>query len=185
MNKSMNPSSIRSRKLIVDALLRLMKHKKYSSITITDIANEAQIVRKTFYRHFYSLEDVLDEYVEELFTQYREMLRHAHVQNIYEHIPLYFGFWQEHLEFLQLLEQNNLLAYVLQKYNVLLPELYTLLPCHMEENTLMMEYFVSYTAGGFWNLLCKWVAGGGKETPEEMTEIFMHFFSQIADNLLA
>lgn len=183
MEKSLNPSAIRSRKMIVEALLRLMKRKKYTAITITDVANEAQIGRKTFYRHFYTLDDVLDEYVNELFAEYRAMLKEAQICDIYEHIPCYFRFWNEHMEFLQLLEKNNLLFFILKKYDVLMPEIFTLLPCVIEKGSDVSEYFLSYTAGGFWSMLCKWISRGGKETPEEMTEIFKAFFSQVVGNI--
>lgn len=183
MEKSTNPSAIRSRKMIVQALLRLMKRKKYAAITITDIANEAQIGRKTFYRHFYTLDDVLNEYVDELFAEYRAMLKEAQICNIYEHIPRYFQFWSRHMEFLQLLEKNDLSSFILKKYDALLPEVFLLLPCVLEEKSAMSEYFLSYTAGGFWSMLFKWCSRGGKETPEEMTDIFKAFFSQVVGNL--
>lgn len=185
MEKSTNPSAVRSREMIVEALFRLMKCKRYTEITITDIAKEAQIGRKTFYRHFYTPDDVLDEYVEGLFAEYRLMLKEAQICNIYEHIPRYFQFWGGHREFLQLLEKNNLSFFILKKYDVLLPEIFSLLPCEIEEASAISEYFISYTAGGFWNMLFRWVSRDGRETPEEMTEIFKAFFSQVVGNISA
>ncbi len=183
MERSQNPSAIRSRKMIVDALLRLMERKPYNEISVTDIAKEAQVVRKTFYRHFYTLEDVLDEYVEQLFVEYSSMLKDAQIQNIVEHIPLYFSFWKSHEDFLQVLSKNDLLFLILKKYDQIFPDIFALLPCHMDEDAVIKSYFQSYTAGGFFSLLFQWIKSGYKESPEEMSSIFTKFFAQfIADN---
>ncbi len=52
-------SSIRSRLLITNALLKLIKVKDFGEITITDIVKEADINRGTFYAHFKDTSDVL------------------------------------------------------------------------------------------------------------------------------
>ncbi len=181
-DKSSNPSAIRSRQMIVNALFTLMKQKKYTSITITDIAIEAQVTRKTFYQHFYSLDDVLDEYIETLYTEYIKALQQASIQSIYEHIPLYFKFWMTHFDFLTLLSKNNLLSFILTKYDELLPLIYAHLPCSIEGDSILFEYFSTYTSGAFWKLLCKWVERGGKETPEQMSEIFKGFIVEMTKN---
>ena len=59
MERSMNPSSRRSRRWITKALLELMMDKPYQKISITEIAEEADVVRRTFYRNFESKEDVI------------------------------------------------------------------------------------------------------------------------------
>lgn len=47
------------------ALIKLMHEKKVSSITITELANEADINRKTFYTHYSTIESILEEIQEE------------------------------------------------------------------------------------------------------------------------
>lgn len=59
MNISENPSAIRSRKEITQALLALMKIHPYSEITVKQIILEAGLARKTFYRNYDSKDDVL------------------------------------------------------------------------------------------------------------------------------
>lgn len=48
-----------SKNMIKDALFKLMETKNLSDITMLEIANEAQVVRMTLYRHFKSKEDIL------------------------------------------------------------------------------------------------------------------------------
>lgn len=51
-------NSIRSEKMIVRAFVELMQKKDEKKITVTDVVNEADINRSTFYAHFKSIDDV-------------------------------------------------------------------------------------------------------------------------------
>ena len=53
-------SSLRSKRLIREALVSLMRSKPFEKITITDIVKEADINRGTFYAHFKDTSEVLD-----------------------------------------------------------------------------------------------------------------------------
>lgn len=50
--------------LITQALLKLLKEKPLTSISMTDIAIEADVVRMTLYRHFKSKEEIILHIVE-------------------------------------------------------------------------------------------------------------------------
>ena len=66
MNKSSNPSSIRSKKEITNALLNLMQDHSYSEISVKQIVLETPLERKTFYNNFSSKDDVLDSIISKL-----------------------------------------------------------------------------------------------------------------------
>lgn len=48
-----------SKELITQALIRLLNQKPLTSISMTEIANEADVVRMTLYRHFKSKEEII------------------------------------------------------------------------------------------------------------------------------
>lgn len=48
------------------ALLLIMKQYDFSDITITQITQETQLSRKTFYRLYHTNEEVLDDYFQNL-----------------------------------------------------------------------------------------------------------------------
>ena len=52
----------KTRKSIQNAYLNLLRQKGTEKITISDIAREADIDRKTFYLHYDSTEDIIREY---------------------------------------------------------------------------------------------------------------------------
>lgn len=61
MAKTEYRNAVRSRRLIGDALLELLEEKPLEKITVTDIANRADVSRGTFYLHYESVSDVISE----------------------------------------------------------------------------------------------------------------------------
>ena len=52
MKKSQNPSAVRSRREISNALLKLMQEHPYAEISVKQIIMETSLARKTFYLNF-------------------------------------------------------------------------------------------------------------------------------------
>ena len=52
---------LKTKKAIYEALVELMQKKKLNSITVTELAAQADINRKTFYTYYSTVNDVLDE----------------------------------------------------------------------------------------------------------------------------
>ena len=170
---NINPISLQSKEWIMESLLKLLSEKPYSKITITEITSVAQLARRTFYRNFDSKEDILDMYIQKLFGEYVNLLKEEKILKISTVAKVYFTFWSKHLDFLILMENNNLLYMLLQKYNQYLPIIHKNFKDNKEEygddNTL--EYVLAFSSGGFWNMLIKWVHEGAKKTPNEMAEL--------------
>ncbi len=53
--------TIYTRNVIKDALLEAMKEKAFEQITVTDVCRRAEVTRATYYLHYQSLNQVLDE----------------------------------------------------------------------------------------------------------------------------
>ena len=56
----------RTRKLIMDALIKLSSKKEFKDITVKDITSEAMINRATFYYHFEDIYDLLEKALSEV-----------------------------------------------------------------------------------------------------------------------
>lgn len=63
--EKVDPRIIRTRKLIMDAFVRLSNKKEFKNITIKDITTEATINRATFYAHFQDKDDLLEKVLTE------------------------------------------------------------------------------------------------------------------------
>ncbi len=60
---------------LYQAFYNLLKKKEYSDITVKELADEADITRKTFYLHYNSLDDLLREFMAERYELLREPLQ--------------------------------------------------------------------------------------------------------------
>lgn len=48
-----------------------LNKKNYENITITDIAERAGVTRITFYRNFNTKDDIVKQYVQNIFNEYK------------------------------------------------------------------------------------------------------------------
>lgn len=62
-------SAVRSRRLIRQAFLELLRQKPYEKITVTDIVTRADINRSTFYAHYPDVRGLVEEIVGETISQ--------------------------------------------------------------------------------------------------------------------
>ncbi len=64
----------RTKQAVHDALARLVEHQDYRKITVTALAREANIDRKTFYLHYNSVDDVVKDAIHEVAQTLAEKL---------------------------------------------------------------------------------------------------------------
>ncbi len=72
--KKVYRSALRSKKLIRQAFISLLKEKKLEQITVVEISERADISRNTFYAHYYDVYAVLEEYRSEMMQKLIGML---------------------------------------------------------------------------------------------------------------
>ena len=91
MNKKENHSA---KSEIEQAFLRLMTQKSYMDITVTDIVQEANVARVSFYRNFASISEVLDSIAdataEKLNIEFLPMLDTTDERKLREYLFNYF-----------------------------------------------------------------------------------------------
>lgn len=63
-----DPRIRKTRSAIRSAFIRLMQEKEFDAITVKDIAECAQINRKTFYAHYETKEQIFAQMIEEMFS---------------------------------------------------------------------------------------------------------------------
>lgn len=84
-----NKTAVQSQCMIADALYRLMQKKEFHRITITEICEEADVGRKTFYRNFDWKEDVVDFQLSLLCAEYEKEILPIPLE---ERLRSHFGF---------------------------------------------------------------------------------------------
>ncbi len=97
MEKSEYRNSVRSRRLICDALLELMNEKPLKKITITDIVKRADVNRGTFYLHYGSISDVINELQETLLSQMDQYFSDENISFNTDNIMLLTAGWLKYI----------------------------------------------------------------------------------------
>ncbi|HSM23492.1 MAG TPA: TetR/AcrR family transcriptional regulator [Anaerolineaceae bacterium] len=60
----------RTRKWLQEALLSLMLEKPFTKIAITEITDQAEVSRPTFYLHYRNKEEVLEDYLDSMYRDF-------------------------------------------------------------------------------------------------------------------
>lgn len=77
-----NPSNdlrvVKTKQNIKNTLLNLLSEKNISKITVTELSQKAMINRKTFYRHYQTIEDVAHDIENDLVESLLSSLKKSH-----------------------------------------------------------------------------------------------------------
>ena len=154
----MQSQSELSKGYIAEALIQLMKIKRFSSITNKNITERAGVSHITIYRNFSSKEDIIKYYLKTLFSKYTSSWNDN--ENFAYQL---FTFFQTNKDIIDLLYKANLQYLLLD--NIL--ELYN----YNKEDAVDIVYSkitVAYFVFGWCDV---WYKRGMIETPEEMANL--------------
>lgn len=160
-----------SRRWIAEALLQILEEKPYQEITISEVAARADLSRRTFYRHFETLDDVVDYEIQTLCDEFIagfEIETHRK-GDLIQATEQFFRFWADKRSVLRLLSGSNRVAFPQQMF----------LDTVYEKRLIQMEttppkeshYMYRFAIGGLWNMLLQWAADDDPPTPTEMGQI--------------
>lgn len=175
--KRENLQALRSQQMITNALLSLMKSYPYEDISITQICEEAQVVRRTFYRNFEAKIDILEFYLDNMIKQYS--IDYLNIKlDMYDLLKNYFEFSLLHKEFLLQLEKNNLF-FLLDKS--IKRSIYKFIEMPKIKETIadpaLDDYVLGFIASTASSLLSLWVKNNFKEATETLAKLAETFFS--------
>ncbi|MDO5039738.1 TetR/AcrR family transcriptional regulator [Clostridium sp.] len=168
-----NSLAIKSQNWIAKSLLKLMKYQPYKDITVTQICQEANLVRKTFYRNFDSKEDILHFIFDNLFNDFQ---RNKNFDKLSpkEIIYLYYSYWIKHKDLLKLIHENNLFFLINKKYINYTESFISLLPdtkIQLLENNNLSPYFFNFIASSMSSILELWVKRDFNESVDVITNL--------------
>ena len=158
-----------SRQWLEEALFDLLATKtSLRNISVAELSEHAQIARRTFYRYYHSKEQVLTNYLDRLIQDYITELQTAKLTNFEDLVNLFFQYWSQYTEPLKILQDANLLVFILQRSNDKLPAAYTtvMAPWHVtDSNQRQITYDSRFITGGLYNIFDEWLKGDYQEMP--------------------
>lgn len=175
MNTTNGKIAEQSRKALTEALLTVMKQYDFKEITVTQIAQEAHLSRKTFYRLFTDKEEILDCYLKDIVTSFYSLVEKKQIHHYWEVVQLYFDFWLERKPLLDLLKKNNLLFLFYEISNKYSMQVFCLVRSQKvaDQFTGTLPYLLAYAVGGMTSMLLKW-AEDDMKTPSETLILQLH-----------
>lgn len=151
------------------AMLDLLGKKSFSEISIQDIVDLAGVSRMAFYRNYHNKIEIVRDYVHQV-TQdfivhkevdYDERCFHDYLVVLFEHL-------KEQEQLGRLLYRSKLLYLVKDEFDEIFAS---------KAKSLEKKYNYCFIAGGLYNIYYYWLAGGCRETPEALAEMFVDFWS--------
>ena len=185
MNPSQNPSAIRSKREITQALLQLMKIHPFEEITVKQILFESTVARKTFYRNFVSKEDVLDSYIDRILLHYIQSLQETSGCQLSNILDIIFTFCIQHREFLFLLQDNKRLHLLLEKWNTCIPTLHRQIvspshPMFQSFSEDQVDCIIAFNIGAIWNVIVRWISNEMLDSPDVIRKTLLDYLKNLA-----
>lgn len=168
----------RTRKLLQNALIALLKEKPLAKIQIKEIAEVADVSRPSFYQHFETKERLLFSLMDDLFDQIHKQV----FDDIQSNDPLemhavltrYYQQWQLHSEqvlWVMQVENKDLLIASLRSNMQTMKQRFDQHFPPLEIAHAYEEYLLDFYAGGTYMLLKRWIGSGFKASPQTMATL--------------
>lgn len=170
MKRTRDIRVIRTQTALLEALEDLIKNKKLSNITITELCTAAKINRNTFYYHYNNIFEFLDEHkkiiIEDL-NDISEISKTHNKQNLIE----VFSVLKNHPHFLNILISPNCdLDFFNEIFEVATSKASIIFSKDPSTLSNKDRLLCSYCNAGCNAVIISWIMNGMKETPEEIAD---------------
>lgn len=173
-----NPVSNQSKQWMEDALLKLMQTENYKEITIQEITDAAGLSRRTFYRNYFSKEEILEGCFYKIWLEYESLIRKQTDLTLPNIAKVFFTVMQKHFNFLSLINRHHLLPIFLSKVDEFLPPTFDELKGKkMPFPKESIQYALIFSTGGFMRILIRWMNDSEQKPPEEMAAVVKDLIS--------
>ena len=166
--------AVRSAETIYAALINLMEEKRFASIKVTEIVEQAQVARATFYRNFDVQEDVLrwrcDQILDELFAyiiRFAKSQPHTTGNALLKPILRFFYLDSTFIELLIQAERIDILQQAFEtRLERLGPKAVALLKVPED----YLDYWFALRAAAVVSMLVQWVKEGKTSAPDDLAD---------------
>jgi AcrR family transcriptional regulator len=179
----------RTKKFLKKALLKLLRNKHFHDITITDIVREADFNRGTFYIHYESKEELLEELINDRLSELLKAFRSTYLKAANEvsitelSITAIFEHFLDHKEYYQVVLSPNI------HYNVR-EKMINLMKQHFKEDiefitdtAIDIELFYTFRVHGVIGLILEWIENDCHHAKEYMAEQVLRLASLQTDRV--
>lgn len=186
MTSTQDRRTIRTVKMIKEALFGLMEEKSFSDISVIDITTRAEINRGTFYLHFIDKFDMLEKIENEIFTELQNSVGKI-VSDLYFSgspnepnsymVKLYKYFKDNSKSIKAILGPNGDPSFQIKLKKFIESNLIHIVSDFNSEAILVpKEYFISYIISAHFGVITQWLESDAENSPEEIASILLKIF---------
>lgn len=163
--------SLQTQKRVADGLLKLMEEHSFQEITVTQICQEAEIARVTFYRLFETKEDVIRFYLHGLLSDFSEEF--GPESDSVKALRILFDSFPIPVSVLKMLMQQGLYTVLYSEFQSVIGHFFRVngIKEMTDQMKRMNSYRINFIASTLLNIFMTWVDNGCRESKEELIEI--------------
>lgn len=155
------------------ALLELVKTKKLSKLTVSEVVKKAGVSRMAFYRNFESLEQVLEEYFE---PKYADIFnKTAFKENHEQKITALTTFFHDHSDDFQMAIESEYIQILYKIFKKHITLLYDRIIPFPDWTGAKRSYWIDFMSAGVFEIWVMWIKNGQKESLEEISALIRFF----------
>lgn len=166
-----------TKRLLKEAILRLLKEKSIDKINVSELCQEAGINRATFYRHYETPHDVLVEMEMDCYNEiYNSTGFPQNVQDSEKYILQLCTYLYEHADLVKIFIRSN----TDQEFTQLLWKFYhdILVQKNFPMDADSLRLTAIYFAGGGYFLMREWLMADIQKSPKEIAALVSGFINK-------
>lgn len=160
-----------TRESLLMALIALWDKKPYERITVTELAEKAGVSRMAFYRNYESKDEIIAEHVRKLYTGYITELEREGRTLLVDYSIRFFMYIATNEHFMRKALAAGFDWVLLESIEDYVSSKAALRVMDVDMSRFEDTHLRRFVAGGYLNVLEKWLEGGMAETPQEMGEL--------------
>lgn len=165
---------------LTKAMIGLSSEKGWENITITDIINESNVARATFYRNFESIDELIEYGIERFRSDYWENAPKSASNFLCEEMLEYtFRYFRQNKAIILSYSRFGTSSKILDIITEGMILSFGDMPTHSP-----LRYKLYYYSGALYNMTLYWLKDGTRESEKEMAMTFLKFTSSNADGQL-
>ena len=160
-------------RMLEEGLLQAMCTQRYEDISVSDLCDQLNVPRKSFYRYFSNKDGALIALLDHTLLEFTELSVNSsgHVMGAVEKLERFFVFWHERKELLTALQRSRLSGLLVERatYHALHERI---LPLYLADQDIdSQQMSMTFAVCGLLSMVLTWHNENYKESPQKMAQI--------------
>ncbi|QGG60211.1 TetR/AcrR family transcriptional regulator [Loigolactobacillus bifermentans] len=180
---------IRTKRMIINAFMKLVTQHGFDAVTIQQIADEAMINRATFYAHFKDKQDLFDQILQITTGSFLKILdadilfdgNKIKMKTIERTLTEIFKEIQDNRSFFQLATDGSNNVQLVEQLQILLQQRYAELfdNLHITQNQteIPTDFIIAYMTSIFMGTVRWWVHSDGSFSPDHLAHLIIQLIA--------